>query len=348
MTTEAYERARRENLARLAEQGVEGDEADRAARHDAALRSNEEWQTLRHQHPLSAVDATTELTLRRDRDDLEAEPDVVPTQITRLNRMMCGFGGKQGLAHGWSVIIGARSNYGKTTLALNLAVWAAEEGEHVLYVALEADAIDLRTRMLAIASGVHRDYLVYGDAYDRSEHERASESLTSLPGRIWLTSKPVYAMTDISQMVERFWEYQGVRTFIVDHLQLAQTGADKEIVRRVTEISHACRKATHEHRLLGISTSQLNRVAAVDNKRCPTMHDLLGGTSRFRSGSTTRHTAPRRARTDDGNRGRDLRAVDARRAGRVGGAYGKVAPFPRLVFGRRVARLLRGLVRVRR
>lgn len=275
----AYERALRENLAKLAEQGYDDDIAQQTARREAAYAAHLQWEALRARHPLDAIDATTELTLRRDRDALEAEPDVVPTQLYGLNRMMCGFGGQRGLAHGWSVIIGARSNFGKTTLALNLAVWAAGEGENVLYIALEADAIDLRTRLLSIASGVHRSYLVYGDGYDRAEHERASEAITSLPGRIWLTSRPIYAMDDISEMILRAWEYQGVRTFIVDHLQLAQTGADKEIVRRVTEISHACRRATHEHRLLGISTSQLNRLAAVDDKRCPTMHDLLGGTS---------------------------------------------------------------------
>ena len=71
----------------------------------------------------------------------------------------------------------------------------------------------------------------------------------------------------------------GSRCVFVDHLQLIRTPPGQTIERSATEISEELRQFAHDRGCLVVALSQLNRWAARQRDRCPTMHDLWGGTS---------------------------------------------------------------------
>jgi replicative DNA helicase len=253
---------------------------DRVSERERVYESFTDWIELKREWPFKAgIDLKDALYLQREhRDYCGATIDAIQTPFPTLNEKFEGPGGAIGLAHGWHGIIGARSNAGKTTLALNFAVEFARRGETVLFLALEGAHEDLTSRILAIVSGEHLAYFSPGERYNPDAHERAAAAWREYEGTIISTRLPVYSTKDLETMVRGYAEYRGVRTFVVDHLQLAKTGSDREIYDRVTEISHVCRTLARELKILSLCTSQLNRMTANQEKLCPTIHSLLGGT----------------------------------------------------------------------
>ncbi len=268
-TIEEYE-------AKLSENGTPPAEVAHLVRRERIFQENTQWQEDRHQYPLNAVEAVDARSLARSRAHCTLPPDVVPSPFGELNQKLYGDGCGMGLAHGWHCLLGGTSGRGKTTLALNFAIEAARQGEEVLFIALEGGRDYLHTLLLAIASGLDHRFMGRGHLYDEEQRAKAETELDELPGKIWLTAKPVHEIRHIDTLVRRFAD-RGVRTFMVDHLQLVKAVNDEEIYRKVTEISRLCRVLSSELGLLSFSPCQLNRPACLNTKQCPTMHDLSGG-----------------------------------------------------------------------
>ncbi len=199
----------------------------------------------------------------------------------------CDETGGRGLGDWWYTVIGGASNAGKTQLMMYLARQAAEQGLMPGIVTMETPKRGLQRQMYSnLSSFNYFDLLPHrwetGDP--KAKVERLSADIAAYrdvdrPGRSLLVAdynrSPTLA--DIMASLEVMYE-AGSRCVFVDHLQLIKAPAD-QIADRATEISEELRQFAHDRGCLVIALSQLNRWAARQRDRCPTMHDLWGGTS---------------------------------------------------------------------
>lgn len=227
--------------------------------------------------PFAAMQRVNAWNLGRLRDEKASGVDAVATPWPTINRMCMMAGGRQGIAHGWHVIIAAASNRGKTTLANNLAVHAMKQGEHVCYFALESDLEEMAARLGSIASGISMRTITRGRDYDIEQDREAARILTSLPGALYVNREPLYQVHDMVQVIEAFHTQHDARMFVVDHLQLAQAGTEAAIYAKITEVSNALNTVAKRHKLISVGLSQLTTAAARNRDACPTAYDLLGG-----------------------------------------------------------------------
>jgi replicative DNA helicase len=227
--------------------------------------------------PYSAMQRVNAWNLGQLRDEKASGVDAVATPWPSINRMCMMAGGRQGIAHGWHVIVAGASNRGKTTLANNLAVHAMKQGENVSYFALESDLEELGARMCALASGTSMRTITRGRDYDIEADRDAARILTNLPGALYVNREPLYQVCDMVEVIEAFHRQHGTRMFIVDHLQLAQAGTEAAIYAKITEVSNALNTVAKRHKLISIGLSQLTTGAARNHDACPTAYDLLGG-----------------------------------------------------------------------
>lgn len=231
--------------------------------------------------PYNAFWRANDYTMARLRV-LKQEPvSAVPCPFPSVNRMCLMAGGQMGAAHGWEVIVAAASNKGKTQIGLNWAVSALRHGESVTYFGLESDIEELGTRVAAIAAGRPMDELTRGKHFDIESDRMASTILTELPGSLFLNSVPIYEVKELMEVARAFAREYGARTFVVDHMQIAEAGDEGELARRTAQVSHAIRQVAKEDGLLAIGLSQLTTGAAREGKSSPTAYDVLGGAPVF-------------------------------------------------------------------
>jgi len=232
-------------------------------------------------------------------DDLaEIKQRPLPTGIPSWDAVCEETGGK-GLGDWWYVVIGGASNAGKTQLALHLARRASESLLRPGLITMEVPRAGIQRRVYSnVTSFGYRDFLpanwANGDPTSRSaktnrlafevqEYSDNDGTLFCGTGAEGARSLHVAELNatptldDILQACESLHAL-GCGVVLVDHLQLIKASAD-QIADRATEISEALRWFAHGKRLLVIALSQLNRLASRERKVCPTMHDVLGGTS---------------------------------------------------------------------
>jgi replicative DNA helicase len=79
--------------------------------------------------------------------------------------------------------------------------------------------------------------------------------------------------------MEGFLAEAGIRFFVVDYLQLAQTGSDEAVYRAVTEVSAEVMTFAHQHEVVTVGLSQINRTASTDRDNRPQPQGLIGSSS---------------------------------------------------------------------
>ena len=199
----------------------------------------------------------------------------------------CDETGGRGLGDWWYTVIGGATNAGKTQLMLYLARQASEQGLMPGIVTMELPKRGLQRRVYSnLSSFSYFDFLPHrwqdGDPTAKVKKLNAEMGeYRGKEGRSLLVSdfdrSPT--LTDTMAVLEAMYN-AGSRCVFVDHLQLIKAGGvDAEIVARATEISEELRQFAHGNGCLVIALSQLNRWAARQRDRCPTMHDLWGGSS---------------------------------------------------------------------
>ena len=195
--------------------------------------------------------------------------------------------GGRGICDGDYVVLGAASNAGKTRCMNHLARRAAEQELRPGVVTLETPRRSIQRQLYSNLSSFHyADLLPHrwqeGDSsakVKRLAGDIAEYTNTDQPARALLvadfTRSP--SLADVMAAIEAMCE-AGSRVVFVDHLQLIRAAPD-QIADRATEISEELRQFAHSTGTLIIALSQLNRTASSQRDRCPTMHDLLGGTA---------------------------------------------------------------------
>jgi replicative DNA helicase len=183
-----------------------------------------------------------------------------------------------GFQKGNLIILAARPAMGKTSLALNMALFAArDEASSVAVFSLEMTKQELVERLISSDAGIDATKLRRG-AIEGKDWERIGNSigrLNELP--LFLDDSGSVTVTEIRSRLRRLKSTHGLGIAFIDYLQLVRPAALGRNVNRNEELSEICRtlKATAKDLEIPIvALAQLNRAVETRQDKRPMLSDL--------------------------------------------------------------------------
>ena len=196
----------------------------------------------------------------------------VPSGFMDLDKLTLGFQPAD------LVIIAARPSMGKTAFVLNMAQYAAIEGNvPTAVLSLEMSTQSLLLRMLASEGYVDAQRLRSGQltAQDASNLAKAAALLGQAP--IWIDDTPGLSVLEVRSRARRLKTQSDIKLLIVDYLQLLSGPPNSESRQQeVSAISRSLKALAKELDIPVIALSQLSRASEQrggENRR-PQLSDL--------------------------------------------------------------------------
>lgn len=180
-----------------------------------------------------------------------------------------------GLELGQYVTLAARPGEGKSTLALNMAIYQALHlGIGVGVLSLEMELVELTLRALAAESGVPLEKIrlnILTTAERRSVSE-AAERLDKAP--LWINDAARMTLAELTAKARRLKSEQGLDVLYIDYLQLIAP-SDRRVSRneQVSEVARGMKELAKDLKIVVVALSQLSR-SSVHEKRRPGLQDL--------------------------------------------------------------------------
>lgn len=182
-----------------------------------------------------------------------------------------------GFQPGNFIILAARPGMGKTSLALNMAVAAAERKEPIAFFSLEMSNNELVQRLICSEAQISMHDMRRGNIkpHQWEDIARAMGRLHELP--IYLDDKGGLSVTELRSRCRRLKATSGLGAVFVDYLQLLRPGVLQKNMNRNEELSEICRtlKVTAKDLQVPIiALAQLNRGVETRNDKRPMLADL--------------------------------------------------------------------------
>ena len=174
------------------------------------------------------------------------------------------------------VVLGARPAMGKSTLAINVAINAAQDGANVGVFSLEMSREQLALRILAADAQIDSHRLRLGLVTEADE-QRITDSigrLSELP--MYIDDTPFQGMVEMRSKARRLSLEHGLDLLIVDYLQLIEgrgKGGDNR-VQEVSEISRSLKGMARDLNICVFTCSQLSRGVTNRTSHRPMLSDL--------------------------------------------------------------------------
>jgi len=209
-------------------------------------------------------------------DEAFANPNSLrglPTGFTDFDKMTGG------LRPGDLVIVAGRPSMGKTTLAVNMAEYAAlhvrDKPASVAIFSMEMPSEQLITRMLSSIGGVPLQNLRTGRITDDDWVRITSATSQLSEAKIFIDETPALSPTELRARSRRVKREHGLDLIVVDYLQLMQVPGNKENrATEISEISRGLKVLAKELSCPVIALSQLNRGVEQRENKKPVMSDL--------------------------------------------------------------------------
>ena len=206
-------------------------------------------------------------------DSLHNSPDGlrgVPTGFTDLDNMLAGMQDSN------LIILAARPGIGKTSLATNIAQFAAVERKlPVGYFALEMSNLEMADRMLVGQANIDAWKLKTGNLKD-DDFARLSEAMGVLADSpLYIDDTPGQSILELRTKARKLHSQVGLKLLVVDYLQLVV--GDKSYDSRVQEvgaISQGLKNLARELKIPVLALSQLNRSIESRTEKIPQLADL--------------------------------------------------------------------------
>ena len=200
----------------------------------------------------------------------EGELTGVPTGFEKLDKMTAG------LQAGDLIIVAGRPSMGKTSLAINMAEYAAIRHQvHTLVFSMEMSAEALAMRLISSIGGVNHSQLRAGTFADEdwSRINHAVSQMTRAP--IYIDETPALTPGELRSRSRRLKREHGLGLIVIDYLQLMQVPGTKENrATEISEISRSVKALAKELKVPVIALSQLNRSVEQRQEKRPVMSDL--------------------------------------------------------------------------
>jgi replicative DNA helicase len=208
-------------------------------------------------------------------DEWHTNPDKMrglPTGFTDFDKITGG------LRAGDLVIIAGRPSMGKTTLAVNMAEYAAVHPgtrASVAVFSMEMPSEQVITRMLASVGGVPLTSLRSGRISDEDWVRITSATSQLSEAKIFVDETPALNPTELRARARRVKREHGLDLIVVDYLQLMQVpGTQENRATEIAEISRGLKALAKELSVPVIALSQLNRGVEQREHKKPVMSDL--------------------------------------------------------------------------
>ena len=209
-------------------------------------------------------------------DEAYSNPDSLrglPTGFTDFDKMTGG------LRPGDLVIVAGRPAMGKTTLAVNMAEYAAlrpgDKRASVAIFSMEMPSEQVITRMLSSIGGVPLQNLRSGRISDDDWVRITSATSQLSEAKIFVDETPALSPTELRARCRRVKREHGLDLIVVDYLQLMQVPGNKENrATEISEISRGLKVLAKELACPVIALSQLNRGVEQRENKKPVMSDL--------------------------------------------------------------------------
>jgi replicative DNA helicase len=208
-------------------------------------------------------------------DEWHHNPDQLrglPTGFTDFDKLTGG------LRPGDLVIVAGRPSMGKTTLAVNMAEYAAVHPDtraSVAIFSMEMPSEQVITRMLASIGGVPLNSLRSGKISDDDWVRITSATSQLSEAKIFVDETPALNPTELRARARRVKREHGLSLIVVDYLQLMQVPGTKENrATEIAEISRGLKALAKELQVPVIALSQLNRAVEQREHKKPVMSDL--------------------------------------------------------------------------
>ena len=208
-------------------------------------------------------------------DEAHSNPDKLrglPTGFSEFDKKTGG------LRPGDLVIVAGRPSMGKTTLAVNMAEYAAVHHSgraSVAIFSMEMPSEQLITRMLSSIGGVPLGNLRSGRISDDDWVRITSATSQLSEAKIFIDETPALTPTELRARARRIKREHGLDLVVVDYLQLMQVAGTKENrATEIAEISRGLKVLAKELAVPVIALSQLNRGVEQRESKKPVMSDL--------------------------------------------------------------------------
>lgn len=171
------------------------------------------------------------------------------------------------------IIIAARTGRGKTALATQITLAAAESGNGVAVYSLEMSAREILQRMACTRAGVdsHRLRQRRLTHEERRNLMRALTDIHELP--IWIDDRTGCTTAAIRAGLRRIKAKHNIGLLVVDYLQLMESPGRENRVQEVSQISRGLKRMAGELDIPVIALAQLNRGPETEKRR-PVLADL--------------------------------------------------------------------------
>jgi replicative DNA helicase len=183
-----------------------------------------------------------------------------------------------GLRGGDLVIIAGRPSMGKTTLAVNIAEYAAcnpASRATVVIFSMEMPSEQVVTRMLSSIGHVTLSGIRSGQVTD-DDWVRITAATSQLSeAKIFIDESAALTPTELRARARRIKRERGLDLIVVDYLQLMQVpGTQENRATEIAEISRSLKALAKELSVPVIALSQLNRGVEQRQEKKPVMSDL--------------------------------------------------------------------------
>lgn len=193
--------------------------------------------------------------------------------ITNLDIVTSGF------QKGDLIILAARPSMGKTALALNFALNAANEQENkddaVIIFSLEMPKDQLITRMISCQGHFDANRLRNKSKFTSADWNRISATAEQLKQKnIIIDDTPGLRVLELQTKLRKLARENNIKLVVIDYLQLL-TGRDSESRQQeVSNISRSLKILARELTVPIICLSQLSRLVERREEKRPLMSDL--------------------------------------------------------------------------
>ena len=194
----------------------------------------------------------------------------VPTGFADIDKLLGG-----GLQRSDMIVVAARPSLGKSTLAFNMARYAAGQGAVVGIFSLEMSREHFALRLLSSESGVDSHRLRLGLLSDAEEPRLldAIGALSDLP--IYIDDSPIQTIVEMRGKARRLQSDRGLDLLIVDYLQLISGGGRSDNrAQEMGEISRSLKGVARDLDTPVVACSQLSRAIEQRPTHRPLLSDL--------------------------------------------------------------------------
>jgi len=212
----------------------------------------------------------------------EVEPSPGDEGYQRVPHILSGLSGLDGFLGGFQrsdlTIVAGRPSMGKTSLALNIARYAAvEQRACVALFSLEMSRDSLVQRLLSGEARVNSRKIILESNKSEEEERRIMEAtgiLSEAP--IYIDDSPQLSVAEMRSKTKRLNYEHGIDLVIVDYLQLLKgDGFGRENrVQEISRISSALKALAREINVPVLAVSQLSRAPEWRASHIPQLSDL--------------------------------------------------------------------------